>query len=200
MAIGLVGNEARGPAMNLAPFDEVVERHGADVWRFTVSQVGRERADDVFQETMLAALAAYPALREPSTVRSWLIRIAARKAIDLFRAEARAPRPLEEPVAISTPAELGPEAELPDDDLWDRVRSLPSKQRQAVALRFVLDLDYREIGTTMGTSPEAARRNVFEALRALRKQLGDDSPPARATARPKAAPTTAPPSSKGVNS
>lgn len=168
--------------MNLPPFDEVVERHGADVWRFTASQVGRDRADDVFQETMLAAMAAYPSLREPGRVRSWLIRIAARKAMDLFRSEARAPLYVEEPVTADSLGS-GPEAELPDDRLWDRVRSLPTKQRQAVALRFVLDLDYREIGTTMGTSPEAARRNVFEALKALREQLGDVPPPARADAQ-----------------
>lgn len=160
--------------MNLPPFDEVVERHGGDVWRFAVSQVGRDRAEDVFQETMLAALAAYPWLRDPSTVRSWLIRIAARKAIDLFRSEARAPLALAEPVTVVTPPATGPETELPDDELWSLVRALPGKQRQAVALRFVLDLDYREIGIAMGTSPEAARRNVFEALKALRKHLGGD--------------------------
>lgn len=152
--------------MNLPPFEHVVEQHADDVWRFSVSQVGRARADDVFQETMLAALSAYPTLRDPGAVRPWLIRIAARKAIDAFRASARAPVPVESP----EPAPSLP-SERPDDDLWARVRALPDKQRQAVGLRFVLDLAYAEIGDAMETSPEAARRSVFEALKTLRGQL-----------------------------
>ncbi|MGH3328182.1 MAG: RNA polymerase sigma factor [Streptomycetales bacterium] len=163
--------------MSLPPFDQVVQRHGADVWRFIVSQVGPGRADDVFQDTMLAALAAYPSLRDPAVVRSWLARIAARKAIDLFRTAARAPVPVDDP--DPGPA---PERELPDEQLWGRVRALPDKQRQAVGLRFVLDLDYRGVGEAMDTTPEAARRNVFEALTALRQHYGDGAAPAERTA------------------
>lgn len=149
----------------LAPFDEIVERHAADVWRFTASQVGTARADDVFQETMLAALAAYPSLRDPAAVRAWLFRIAARKAVDAFRAGARAPVPVADP---EPPPDAGGLPEPPDDTLWAGVRALPPKQRQAVGLRFLLDLDYAEIGAAMQTSPEAARRSVFEGLRRLR--------------------------------
>jgi RNA polymerase sigma factor (sigma-70 family) len=52
--------------------------------------------------------------------------------------------------------------------LWDAVRELPAKQRAAVVHRFVLDLDYRQIGERMGTSEEAARQNVSAGLRRLR--------------------------------
>ena len=152
--------------MRLPPFERIVDRHGGDVWRFSVSQVGIGRADDVFQDTMLAALAAYPTLRDPDAVRSWLLRIAARKAVDRFRADARAPAPVDAP---EPPPVLPPDAA--DDDLWARVRLLPEKQRQAVALRFVLDLPYADVATAMDTSVEATRRNVFEGVRSLRAQL-----------------------------
>jgi RNA polymerase sigma factor (sigma-70 family) len=148
----------------LPPFERVVEEYGDDVWRFSASQVGRDRADDVYQETMLAALAAFPSLRDPGAVRPWLLRIAARKSVDSFRTRARAGVPVPEP----DPG-VDPEPALPDDELWARVRALPEKQRQAVALRFVLDLEYSDVGAAMATTPEAARRNVFEGLRALRK-------------------------------
>ena len=59
-------------------------------------------------------------------------------------------------------------APLPDDGLWAAVRELPAKQRAAVVHRFVLDLDYRQIGERMGTSEEAARQNVSAGLRRLR--------------------------------
>lgn len=152
----------------LAPFEQVVEQHSVDVWRFSVSQVGPQRADDVFQETMLAALAAYPSLRDPEAVRPWLLRIAAHKAVDAFRAGARAPVPVADPEAAVGGVGLTSGPEPPDDELWAGVRALPAKQRQAVALRFLLDLEYADIGAAMETSTEAARRNVFEALRTLR--------------------------------
>jgi RNA polymerase sigma factor (sigma-70 family) len=155
----------------LPPFEWVVREHGPDVWRFCASQVGRERADDCFQETMLAALRAYPSLRDAGAVRAWLVRIAARTAVDLHRSAARTPLPVAEPHTGAAPAR-----EPPDGDLWERVRALPAKQRQAVALRFVLDLDHRGIADVMGTTPEAARRSVFEALRTLRARVGADAP------------------------
>ncbi len=151
------------PVSRLPPFEHIVAEHGIDIWRFAASQVGRERADDVFQETMLAALSAYASLRDPAAVRSWLLRIAARKAVDLFRATARAPVSVAEP---DPGAQAEPE--LRDDELWAYARALPDKQRQALGLRFVLDLPYADIGAAMATSAEAARRNVFEALKALR--------------------------------
>ena len=66
-------------------------------------------------------------------------------------------------------------SELPitrvDEELWARVRALPPKQRLAIAHRFVLDLSYGEIGEAMGTSEEAARRNVYEGLTKLREAV-----------------------------
>jgi len=54
------------------------------------------------------------------------------------------------------------------------VGKLPPKQRQAIGLRFLADLSHAEIGVAMGTSTAAARRNVFEGLRRLRREgLGD---------------------------
>jgi RNA polymerase sigma factor (sigma-70 family) len=148
----------------LPPFEQVLDRYGTDVWRFAAAQAGPAHADDIFQETMLAALAGYPALRDPGAVKSWLFTIAARKAVDAARVRAgQADQPPAEPV--TQPAEPS------DDELWAQVRALPPKQREAVALRTILDLPYAEIATTMGTSVEAARRNVHEALKTLRKEV-----------------------------
>jgi RNA polymerase sigma factor (sigma-70 family) len=149
--------------MTLPPFQEVLDRYGRDVLRVCAAVAGPAHADDCYQETMLAALSAYPTLRDPAVVRSWLLRIASNKAIDAHRTRARQPVPVAEP--DPGPA---PEREPADGALWERVRELPDKQRVAVAYRFVADLAYREIGDAMGTSEDAARRNVFEGLRRLR--------------------------------
>ncbi|HET6174134.1 MAG TPA: sigma-70 family RNA polymerase sigma factor [Gaiellales bacterium] len=152
-------------AYHLPPFEQVIDLHGPAVLRFCAAQVGSDQAEDVFQETMLAALRAYDELREAAAIRSWLFAIAARKAVDAHRARARAP----EPVADLDPTAADDGEELPDDGIWLQVRSLPGKQRTAVTLRYLADLSHREIAEVMGTSEDAARRNVFEGLRRLRE-------------------------------
>jgi RNA polymerase sigma factor (sigma-70 family) len=150
---------------NRLPFEAVIELHGPAVLRFCVAQTGPERGEDVFQETMLAALRAYDEVREPAAIRSWLFAIAARKAVDSHRRRAHAPEPVAEP----EPPPVDADPVLDDDGIWQLVRSLPGKQRTAVTLRYLADLSHREIAEVMATSEDAARRNVFEGLRRLRE-------------------------------
>jgi len=138
--------------------------------RFCIARAG-DRGEDVFQETMIAALRAYPGLRDAEAVRPWLFAIAARKAIDAARTEARAPTPVDDPEALAGEAAAPPGF---DAEIWLRVRALPDKQRQAVGLRFLADLSHGEIGAVMGTSAEASRRNVHEGLSRLRREFGVD--------------------------
>src|SRR4051794_13183498 len=127
--------------------------------------VGRIDADDCFQETFLAALRAYPKLRDASNLRGWLLTIAHRKAIDHHRANGRRPLP------VAEVAEVGINDPEADDGIWEVVGALPPKQRAAVALRYGSDLPHAEIAAALGCSPEAARRNLYEGLKRLRKEL-----------------------------
>jgi RNA polymerase sigma factor (sigma-70 family) len=159
--------------VRLPPFQTLLDAHGHDVHRFLIASVGAVDADDCYQETWLAALRAYPRLRDDSNLRGWLFTIAHRKVIDHARARARRPVPVpelpERPTSPTGPgAGLAARAEV-DGDLWAAVGSLPDKQRIALALRFIVDSAYAEIATLMGTSEEAARRNVHEGLKTLRK-------------------------------
>ncbi len=157
------------------PFERVIEELGPQLLRFCSAQVGVQRAQDVFQETMLAALRAYNDVRDPAAIRSWLFSIAAHKAIDSHRARARAPEPVAD---LPEPARRTAEDIAPvDEALWQRVGALPDKQRQAVALRFLGDLSHREIAEVMQVSEAAARRNVFEALERLRSSSSTASSP-----------------------
>lgn len=152
----------------LAPFERVVEQYGPALLRFCAAQVGPERAADCFQDTMLAALRAYPGVRDPAAVRSWLFSIASRKAVDLHRERARAPQPSADPEALAPAAPPGAPSE---ERLWARVRALPAKQREALSLRYLADLSHKEIAEIMGTTDAAARRSVFEGLARLRREL-----------------------------
>ena len=153
----------------LPPFQRVLDEHGPAVHRFLRARIGPDEADDCFQETFLAALAAYPRLPADANVRAWLMRIAERKAIDAHRARRRRPIPVASPPEEAAP---GPGPEPADTALWERVRALPAKQRAAIALRYAGDLAHAEIGEVIGCSEEAARQNVRAGLRRLREVMG----------------------------
>jgi RNA polymerase sigma factor (sigma-70 family) len=146
------------------PFQVFLDEHRDHVYRFLVATVGRQEAEDCFQETFLSAMRAYPRLRRNSNLRGWVLTIAHRKALDSHRARKRRPVPSAElPEVVAEGKDPAPDAEL-----WSEVKSLPGKQRAAVALRFVSDLPHDEIGRVLGCSEEAARRNVHEGLKKLR--------------------------------
>jgi RNA polymerase sigma factor (sigma-70 family) len=148
------------------PFQRFLDDQRDVVWRFAVASVGRQDADDVFQETFLAAMRAYPRLRADSNLRAWAMTIAHRKALDHHRARARGPQlPGDVPEVAAHDPDPG------EDPLWERVRALPSRQRAAVTLRYAADLDYAAIGTALGCSADAARRSAHEGIKKLRQEV-----------------------------
>ncbi len=152
--------------MDLPPFQQLLDAHGADLHRFCVAQAGADHGADCFQETILSALRAYPDLRDASRLRGWLFTIAHHRVIDHHRARGRQAVPVADP-----PERVVPAAEPLDDDLWAAVAVLPDKQRGAVALRYLGDLPYAEIAAILGCSEAAARQNVRAGLAGLRQEV-----------------------------
>src|SRR3954451_9405845 len=119
-------------SMRTPPFQVLLDEHRHDVYRFLIASVGPHEADDCFQETFMAALRAYPRLRDASNLRAWLLTIAHRKAIDAHRARKRRAIPVEEVPEQGVPAHANGESAL-----WEAVRRLPPKQWTAVLHRYV---------------------------------------------------------------
>jgi len=145
----------------------VLDEHASAVLRFLMRTAGTADAEDCFQETMLAALRAYPGLEHGTNLRGWLMTIARRKAVDSHRAAARRPVPVEELDPVdATSADVSV-----DGEVWDSVRRLPAKQRRALGMRFVEDRSYEDIAGAMSISQDAARRNVHEGIKKLRREM-----------------------------
>jgi RNA polymerase sigma factor (sigma-70 family) len=148
------------------PFQRFLDEHREPVFRFLVASVGRDAADDCFQETFLSAMKAYPKLRAGSNHRAWVMTIAHRKALDHHRARARNAIPVEDVPEVATY-----DAPLRDADTWSRVHRLPPKQRAAVLLRYAGDLTHAEVAVALDCSEEAARRSAHEGLKKLREEM-----------------------------
>ncbi|CAA9517962.1 MAG: RNA polymerase sigma-54 factor RpoN [uncultured Solirubrobacteraceae bacterium] len=163
---------AKRPVPHLPPFQRFLDAHRDDVLRYLIASLGRDDADDAFQETFIAALRAYPRLLPDSNLRGWVLTIAHRKALDVHRARGR------NPIAVAQIGERadGATARAADadgPDHWERVRVLPARQREVLTLRYGADLTHAEIALALGCSEEAARRAAADGLKTLREELRD---------------------------
>lgn len=148
------------------PFESVVQAHGSTVLRVCRSLLGVHDVDDAWSETFLAAMRAYPDLPDTANVEAWLVTIARRKAMDVYRAAKRNPLPVEElPEALTALGVPG----VRDEDLWECVGRLPEKQRQAITYKYLAGMSYAEIAAILGGTVDAARRASADGMKNLRR-------------------------------
>jgi DNA-directed RNA polymerase specialized sigma24 family protein len=148
------------------PFEQVVAQHGPAVLRVCRAVLGPADAEDAWSDTFLAALRAYPRLRDGSNVEAWLVTIAHRKALDHARARARRPIPSGEPPEIA-----GPGIAPSESGLWMALEALPLKQRQTIAYHHVLGMPYRQVARIVGGTEAAARRAAADGIARLRRTI-----------------------------
>jgi RNA polymerase sigma factor (sigma-70 family) len=148
--------------IGIPPFERFYESHSGEVLAFLRRRAGRDRADDLFQETFLRALRAYGRLEHGEHLRAWVLTIAANAVVDAARRE----RPTTE-LSIE-PA--GEDERPPIEDLATLTDDLPPKERAAVVLRYGYDLDYDAIGAALGSNEQAARQAASAGVRRLRKE------------------------------
>lgn len=151
------------------PFQRFVDEHRAAVYRVARAMAGPHDADDVFQETFLAAYRAYPRLTSGGDLRAWVLTIATRKAIDAGRRRARSPLPVEAVPERAAP--VSPDPLDGEPELWAAVQELPPKMRAAVVHRYVHDLAYAQVAELTGTTEEGARANAYQGMRRLRARM-----------------------------
>ena len=149
-------------AVAIPPFERFYVEHSAEVLRFLTGKLGRDRADDAFQETFLRALRAYDRLRHGEHLRAWVLTIATRVTIDTYRRAGETVDELPElPVDDGRPAY---------EELAFLTDTLPPKERAAVVLRYGYDLDYEQIASALDSSPDAARQAASSGVRRLRRR------------------------------
>lgn len=148
--------------VSVPPFESFYEEHRDAVLRELRRLLGREAAEDAYQETFLRALRAYARLQHADNLRAWVMTIARRVAVDHHRRREATPDPVE-PSHDARPAY---------EELGDLADGLPRKERAAVVLRYGYDLSYAAIGAALGSSEDAARQAASSGVRRIRRRLG----------------------------
>jgi RNA polymerase sigma factor (sigma-70 family) len=150
-------------AVSIPPFERFYEEQRTAVFAHLVRLLGRQRAEDAFQETFLRALRGYPSLRHGRHLKAWVFTIATRVAVD----ESRRRRP-EAAIAEEPSGESDRPAYAQVEHLADE---LPDKERAAVVLRYAYDLPYDQIADALDSSEDAARQAASSGVRRLRRRL-----------------------------
>ncbi len=149
----------------------LLAKHGIELARHLRRLVrDDEAAQDLLQDTLLRAHRALTRLGPEANERAWLYRIATNAALNWLRGRARERRALEAH-AREVDGDDGSASAFDAEDraaLWRRVATLPERQRLAITLRVADELEYPEIAARMGCTQEAARANVYQAVRRLK--------------------------------
>ncbi len=146
----------------IPPFERFYEAYKGEVLALLRRRAGRDRVDDLFQETFLRALRAYGRLEHGEHLRAWVLRIAANAVVDAARRERPSAKLSDEPTGEDGRPAFEELAPLTDD--------LPPKERAAVVLRYGYDLDYETIAAALGSNEQAARQAASAGVRRLRKE------------------------------
>ncbi len=150
-------------SMSIPPFERFYEEQRGIVFGVLTRKLGRQGAEDAFQETFLKALRAYPKLRDGRNLRAWVLTIAERVAIDDRRRRRHQ-------VELSESEQETWDSPPPFAELEHLVADLPPTERAAVVFRYGYDLDYDRIGAVLDTSAEAARQAASSGVRRLRRK------------------------------
>jgi RNA polymerase sigma factor (sigma-70 family) len=128
-----------------------------------------EEAQDAVQNTMTAALRHLPNLERRKSLRGWLYRVAHNEAISLLRRRGTVPvDPDRVPEGTVPGADVTVQERERLRQLVADLRELPGRQRSALVMRELSDLDYSQIAAALETSQPAARQLVYEARASLR--------------------------------
>ena len=167
-------------------FGELVERHRRAVFRAALAGVGSPaEADDVAQDTFVAAYRKLSSFRGDAALRTWLLAIAWRKALDRRKRLTRwwkrtAPGGFDtddrdDPIDRVPAPGLPQDAALATADLQRTLRRLivrlPCKLRDALLLAGSGDYTYQQISEMLGVPVGTVKWRVSEARRLLRKRL-----------------------------
>jgi RNA polymerase sigma factor (sigma-70 family) len=168
------GERGRQARLSLVSFPTFYKQYYPLLVRILVSQSCDTRwAEDVAQDTMLAAYSKWEELLGYERPDSWLFKVAIRR-LRRIEAKIRRERPYPDGV-LSATRDLGLAAA---EDNWVNdhlevvagVRALPRRQAEVIALHFLADYTLEETADILGISHSSVKTHKQRGLESLKKQ------------------------------
>lgn len=130
----------------------------------------REESEEVAQETLARAGIRWNRLVRRGRPDAWVVRVAGRLAVDIWRRRTTRDRT---PI-VAQASESSFEAPVIDRIvLHEHLARLPRRQREVVVLRYVGDLSEAAVATALGCSVGAVKQHASRGLAVLRQGVAD---------------------------
>jgi len=169
-----------------ADFEDLVCRHQRKIYRVLLLMLRNpDEADNLTQECFLRAYTTRKTFRGECSVRTWLLGIAVNLARDHIRSrragfwkrllrldDDSAPEARLEVPSPQPSAERGILAREELDAVWRAVDGLSERQKEVFLLRFVEDLELKEIAEVLQLSTGTVKAQLFRAVWRVREQAG----------------------------
>lgn len=127
----------------------------------------RSGAPDLAAEAFARALERWDLPSKPADPTAWTVAVAINLAKRRWRRDLRQPWTLWD-------GRRSAELNVGDVDLWAAVARLTPREREAIALRYAVDLTEKEVARAMGITPGAAAATLHSARTKLRAILTED--------------------------
>jgi RNA polymerase sigma-70 factor (ECF subfamily) len=156
-------------------FETLVRRHLRSAHQAARSLLDDvDDADDIVQDSFIAALQKIDQCRNPARFRPWLIAIVRNRAHDLQRRSRRSsgdPKILEFIASdVPGPGRMAARAQL-REDLHEAAARLTELQREVLMLHDYEGFQHREVAGQLGISEVSSRFNLHVARKAMRRHL-----------------------------
>lgn len=167
---GLAARAARG---DVDAYALLVRQHHASCLRFASRMLHDDAdAEDAVQDTFLRAFLAISRFDARRSFRVWLFRILVNRCRTLALQRSRRTRRFaRDPVALADAAAPDPLPQDEDSAVRRAVDALEPLLREAFLLKYVEEMDYHEMASTLGASVSALKMRVKRACDALRPRL-----------------------------
>ena len=160
------------------PADQVTalyQAHALGLLRLAVIMLGeRQAAEDVVQDAFLGLFRRWGALNDPERALAYVRSSVFNGCRTVIRKRARSRQfMLADPDAESAEARvlLGEEHR----EVLAALRRLPGRQREAVALRYCLDMPVGEVARVMGVAEGTVKSSASRGIAAIGRTLKGDS-------------------------
>jgi len=160
-----------------AAFEAFYRRHRQALFVYLLSLVRRrEWAEELLQDTFITFLRHVERLAKTIDLKPYLVRTARSRAIDLLRKERREALAMEnrrqDAMFRRRPVEYSAaNMSVGSEDVEEALQRLPAEQREAVVLKAIVGLTFREIGELTGVAMNTVISRYRYACEKMQKAL-----------------------------
>jgi RNA polymerase sigma-70 factor (ECF subfamily) len=159
---------------NWASFESEALPHHADLYRMAKWLLrNRDEAEDLVQETFVAALRSFHRFEKGTNCRAWLIKIMYHTLSKRRRAEGRlrVVSDSEEQIAETVAFEPPTPQSITEEEVLEALKRLPHQFQKVVILSDVEDMTYKEIAGALSIPTGTVMSRLHRGRRLLRAEL-----------------------------